>query len=190
MCDKIWGKHYFRYEDSFNFNSKSVRDVEALSKVVWKYTRSSFRLNLIFQVPGLNPLGFHPELLADRILPKLSTITRPFTDEDKKEDFSHEDEEQEEEGEEDGDDGDDDQDPDYMDEEEDTVLGRENEDDEEFVGAEEGGLMMGQRGEEWKFEKKEQNSGCELQKSLSEADALFGTAKWSSVKVTSVKSDH
>lgn len=130
--DNYRGRHTkYRYEDSFNFNSKAVRDVEALSKV-----------------PGLNPLGFHPELLADRILPKLSTITRPFTDEDKKEDFSHEDEEQEEEGEEDGDDGDDDQDPDYMDEEEDTVLGRENEDDEEFVGAEEGGLMMGQRGEE------------------------------------------
>jgi len=66
--DNYRGRHTkYRYEDSFNFNSKSVREVEALSKI-----------------PGLNPLGFHPELLADRLLPKLSTITQPFSDEDKK----------------------------------------------------------------------------------------------------------
>merc|ERR1711974_213695 len=81
----------YRYEDSFNFNSKAVREVEALSKV-----------------PGLNPLGFHPELLADRLLPKLSTITQPFSDGDKKEDILQEDEEEEEEMEEEGEDNEED----------------------------------------------------------------------------------
>ena len=42
-------------------------------------------------------MGFHPELLADRLLPKLSTITQPFSDADKKEDVLQEDEEEEEE---------------------------------------------------------------------------------------------
>ena len=42
-------------------------------------------------------MGFHPELLADRLLPKLSTITQPFSDGDKKEDILQEDEEEEEE---------------------------------------------------------------------------------------------
>ena len=79
------------------------------------------------QVPGLNPLGFHPELLADRLLPKLSTITQPFSDGDKKEDVLQEDEGEEEEMEEEGEDGDDE---DYVgDIDEETVLGRENEED-------------------------------------------------------------
>merc|ERR1719334_496592 len=44
----------YRYEDSFNFGTKEVRDVEELSKV-----------------PGMNPLGFHPEMLVHRHLPPL-----------------------------------------------------------------------------------------------------------------------
>jgi len=44
----------YRYEDSFNFGTKDVRDVEELSKV-----------------PGMNPLGFHPEMLVHRHLPPL-----------------------------------------------------------------------------------------------------------------------
>merc|ERR1719430_324927 len=109
--DNYRGRHTkYRYEDSFNFNSKAAREVEAVSKI-----------------PGLNPLGFHPELLADRLLPKLSTITRPFSDGDKKEDILQEDEEEEEEMEEEGEDGDDE---DYVgDIDEETVLGRENEED-------------------------------------------------------------
>ena len=83
---------------------------------------------LFVQVPGLNPLGFHPELLADRLLPKLSTITQPFSDADKKEDIIQEDEDEEEdEMEEEGEDNEED-DADDMD-------GREN--DEEMVDDEE-----------------------------------------------------
>ena len=75
-------------------------------------------------------MGFHPELLADRLLPKLSTITQPFSDGDKKEDILQEDEEEEEEVEEEGEDGDDGDDEDNVgDIDEETVLGRENEED-------------------------------------------------------------
>ena len=115
--DNYRGRHTkYRYEDSFDFNSKAVREVEALSKI-----------------PGLNPLGFHPELLADRLLPKLSTITQPFSDEDKKEDIAQEDEEEEE-----GDDNEEDNvDDDMYADEEETVLGKENE-EEDMVDDEEG----------------------------------------------------
>ena len=95
------------------------------------------------QVPGLNPLGFHPELLADRLLPKLSTITQPFSDGDKKEDILQEDEEEEEEMEEEGEDNEEDG--------VDDMDGRENDEDmvddeEEQDAAEEEGVLG--RGEE------------------------------------------
>lgn len=130
--DNYRGRHTkYRYEDSFNFNSKAVREVEALSKI-----------------PGLNPLGFHPELLADRLLPKLFTITQPFSDGDKKEDVLQEDEEEEEEMEEEGEDNEED---DVGNIDEGTVLGRESEedmaDDEEEQDVGEKEEVLGRGGE-------------------------------------------
>merc|ERR1712038_610793 len=105
--DNYRGRHTkYRYEDSFNCNSQAVREVEVLNRL-----------------PGMNPLNFHPELMGNKILPKLSTITQLFSDADKKEDISEEDENgKDTEGGEEEDDGDD-EDEDNVDPDEEIDVG-------------------------------------------------------------------
>ena len=113
--DNYRGRHTkYRYEDSFSCNSQAVREVEVLNRL-----------------PGINPLNFHPELLANKILPKLSTITQLFSDADKKEDISEEDEngrdteggEEEDDGDDEEEDNDDEDDEDYVDPDEEIDIG-------------------------------------------------------------------
>lgn len=75
----------YRYEESFLFDSKEVREMEQLSKV-----------------PGLNPLGLHSELLVHRSLPSLNSLqelpepdtTKEEVTEDEEEELVEEDEEE------------------------------------------------------------------------------------------------
>ena len=58
----------YRYEDSFDFGSEGAREAEELGRL-----------------PGINCLGFHPELLADRRMPAVGTIAEPMVEEEAKE---------------------------------------------------------------------------------------------------------